>query len=189
GWICGSHNSVTGSAVCALDCSCRSRSTEPAREARISISRSLDGNGRTRPGHFVTYLVRRANLAARFRLRGLRLWVYRLDDGDDRGLRRWLVRSVCESSVDQRFFIFSRNPACDCVCGISRSWHRESDTGADNHWMGGVCAPGARASAQSERIRIHSGSAVTGRLPHAPHEETPASQHSSTSVNSGHDWN
>src|SRR5207247_3364535 len=82
--------------------------------------------------------------------------------------------------------VLSRNSPRDCVCSVSRSRHRESDTGADYHWMGGLCTPGARASAKSERTRIHPGGAVAGRLAHAHYDETPASEHSSTSADSGH---
>src|SRR5260370_28097289 len=54
--------------------------------------------------------------------------------------------------------------------------------------MGGLCAPGARASAKSEGTGIHSSGTVTGRLAHAHYSQPSAAEHSSTRINSGHDW-
>ena len=85
---------------------------------------------------------------------GLRMRTRGIDDRNAGGLYRGMVRPFCKSSADQCVSVVPRNTAGDCVRGISRAGHRQSDHGAGDHRMGRICATGTRASFKAKELEF-----------------------------------
>ena len=186
-WFFRSAFALLGCSAGSADRSCKSLRAKSSRAPRSSVHRSLDGYGRTWPRHPCQSPLWCARLPHCFHLRGLWMRTHRTRHRNHRRLLRGMVRSHRKSSSDQFIPFLSRNSARHRIRSVFRPRDRQSNFGAGDHGLGGLCAIGSRTSSQSEGTGIRTRCPFAWRLYFQNYRKAFASEYSSARPDSSHD--